>query len=54
MAETTGIQWVDGTVNPTMGCDGCELWNTRTKKCYAGKLHQLRGGNQVTHRPSRR
>jgi hypothetical protein len=31
MAETTGIQWVDGTVNPTMGCDGCELWNKQRK-----------------------
>lgn len=45
MAETTGIQWVDGTVNPTMGCDGCELWNRQRKNCYAGKLHVMRGGN---------
>jgi hypothetical protein len=20
------IQWCDHTVNPVMGCDGCELW----------------------------
>lgn len=24
----TKIQWCDGTVNPEMGCDGCELWPT--------------------------
>ena len=27
MSKTTKIQWCDSTVNPTMGCDGCELWN---------------------------
>lgn len=28
MAKETNIQWADSTVNPTMGCDGCELWPT--------------------------
>jgi protein gp37 len=44
MAEMTDIQWVDGTINPTMGCDGCELWTKVRKTCYAGKLHTLRRG----------
>lgn len=26
MSKYTKIQWADGTANPTMGCDGCELW----------------------------
>ena len=30
MARHTKIQWCDSTVNPVMGCAGCELWNTKT------------------------
>jgi len=26
MSEYTEIQWADGTVNPVMGCGGCELF----------------------------
>ena len=44
MAEHTKIQWADGTVNPVMGCCGCELWNRRRRSCYAGILHRIRGG----------
>ena len=29
MADTP-IQWADHTVNPVMGCDGCELWPSTT------------------------
>ena len=43
MAETTPIQWCDGTVNPTMGCDGCELWNEQRRSCYAGREHLRKG-----------
>jgi protein gp37 len=43
MGQKTGIQWCDSTINPTMGCDGCELWNAKNKTCYAGKLHLIRG-----------
>jgi protein gp37 len=41
MSVSTKIQWCDSTVNPTMGCDGCELWkpSAGVKKCYAGVLH---------------
>lgn len=62
MAAWTGIQWCDSTVNPIMGCDGCELWNDTTKICYAGTLHQRFGGvtpgyaptfEQVTNFPGR-
>ncbi len=47
MAEKTPIQWCDGTVNPVVGCDGCELWQAETGKsprrsCYAGYLHNDR------------
>ena len=24
--KKTNIQWCHSTVNPVMGCDGCELW----------------------------
>ena len=40
MADKTAIQWCDSTVNPTSGCDGCELWTDDTKICYAGNLHE--------------
>lgn len=59
MSETTGIQWCDSTVNPVMGCDGCELWQRAgsapeedeaaslakepRRTCYAGQLHLTRG-----------
>ena len=47
MSLHTPIQWCDSAVNPVMGCDGCELWlpSQNVFKCYAGTLHQLRGGN---------
>ena len=45
MAEKTTIQWADGTINPVMGCDGCELWNSKRRSCYAGLLHGFRGGS---------
>jgi len=46
MAISTPIQWCDSTCNPTMGCDGCELWNEATgeRTCYAGVLHSRYGG----------
>lgn len=39
MGRETNIQWCDSTVNPVMGCDGCELWNGSTRICYAGVMH---------------
>lgn len=46
MGIATKIQWCDSTCNPTMGCDGCELWNAKTgeQTCYAGVLHRRYGG----------
>ena len=35
MSKNTKIQWCDGTVNPVMACQGCELWPT------IGKLNQV-------------
>lgn len=41
--KDTKIQWCDGTVNPTSGCDGCELWTPGVGgPCYAGNLHETR------------
>jgi len=45
MAICTKIQWCDSTVNPVMGCAGCELWTADNRTCYAGQLHQLRKAN---------
>ncbi len=43
MSKKTGIQWCDDTVNPTSGCDGCELWVPgQGGPCYAGNLHENR------------
>ena len=44
MGKETDIQWCDSTVNPSMGCDGCELWSAKVKTCYAGVLHERYGG----------
>ncbi len=44
----TDIAYADSTINPTTGCDGCELWNQRQadagmpQACYAGRLHESR------------
>jgi|LSQX01.1.fsa_nt_gb protein gp37 len=38
MAENTPIEWCDSTVNPTAGCDGCELWTPKLHGCYAGNI----------------
>ncbi len=45
MSKNTKIQWCDDTVNPTLGCDGCELWNHQNKICYAGSLTRRFGGS---------
>ncbi len=43
MGKDTDIQWSDSTVNPTTGCDGCELWDVIKKgPCYAGNYHETR------------
>ena len=42
MARNTPIQWCDDSVNPVMGCNGCELWTSTVNRCYAGNLHKLR------------
>jgi protein gp37 len=36
--RSTKIQWCDDTVNPTHGCEGCELWSNTRRVCYAGWL----------------
>ncbi len=39
MSITTDISWCDSTINPTMGCDGCELHaRGQENHCYAASL----------------
>ena len=52
MSLSSPIQWCDGTVNPVIGCQGCELWAPkpgpgRRRSCYAGYLHDRSGGTNV-------
>lgn len=46
MSLHTKIEWCDSTCNPTMGCNGCELWNRSAgiQHCYAGQLTDRYGG----------
>lgn len=46
MSASTPIQWCDGTVNISMGCDGCELWTAKLRNCYAGRLSEMRAGHK--------
>jgi len=48
MSKDTKIEWADSTVNPTMGCGGCELWNIKTGRgtCYAALLTERYKGNK--------
>lgn len=43
MAINIPIQWTDDSVNPTKGCDGCELWNKKRRSCYAGRITERFG-----------
>lgn len=54
MSIATKIQWCDSTCNPTMGCEGCELWNPKAgvKTCYAGMLHVRFGGVTKGYSPT--
>jgi protein gp37 len=52
MSSKTKIQWCDSSTNPTMGCDGCEIWSPTTKTCYAGVLHTRFGGVTPGYAPS--
>lgn len=47
MGVKTGIQYSDSTINPVMGCVGCELYDQDVAKshCYAHKMtHHYAGG----------
>lgn len=44
--EYAPIQWPDSTVNPTMGCNGCVLWNKDKKICYAGNETETFGAHR--------
>lgn len=55
--KNTSIQWTHSTINPTSGCDGCELYRRppahlttveqfkewlKQQPCYAAQVHELR------------
>jgi len=45
VSESTNISWCDTTVNPTSGCDGCELFapgRPDAATCYAKAIHENR------------
>lgn len=44
MGQNTYIPWCDSTINPTTGCDGCELWHPgkNSGTCFAGNLQVKR------------
>lgn len=46
MGITTAIEYCDSTVNPVMGCSGCELWSRDPAQnhCYAAALCDRRRG----------
>ncbi len=45
MSVNTKIEWCDSTINPQMGCDGCELWTPKSGgTCYAAALTERWGG----------
>ena len=43
MSVKTKIQWCDSTVNPTMGCDGCELWGAASVVLRRDSPRPIRG-----------
>lgn len=44
MGKDTRIEWCDSTLNLEIGCDGCELWNSKVRTCYAGNLVEANKG----------
>jgi protein gp37 len=46
MAIKTDIAWCDSTLNLQMGCQGCELWNTKNRSCYAGRMTEKYAGSK--------
>ena len=48
MGIRTDIPYCDSTVNPMMGCDGCELWSPRigNKHCYSGVMTERYAGRK--------
>lgn len=52
MSDKTSIQYVDTTVNPVTGCDGCELWSPAGGTCYAAKQHDKFGQVRRGYSPS--
>lgn len=52
MGLKTNIEWCDSTVNPTSGCDGCELYQPNKPDdatCYAKGVHENRLAKTLPH-----
>jgi protein gp37 len=52
MASRIAIQYADDTCNLVMGCDGCQLWSSERKTCYAGVEHETHGGRRPGYSPT--
>lgn len=53
MANKSSIEYIDSTVNPVDGCDGCELWtHGNGGTCYAAIIHRrFTGRGQAYPKP---
>ncbi len=54
MSQNTAIQWADSTINPVMGCDGCELWPTigslrATARAFMRDRLRITSSNEIDH-----
>ncbi len=48
MSKNTAIQWADSTINPVMGCDGCELWPTQGQLRLTSNLYLLKHFTEIS------
>lgn len=44
MSADTAIEYADSSANPMSGCLGCELWNSKVRTCYAGRMTEQYAG----------
>lgn len=51
MADVTSIQWADSTVNPIMGCGGCELFPAPSEVLSAIDIAVVKTGAKISSRP---
>jgi protein gp37 len=47
MGDKTSIQWCDSTVNPIMGCNGCELYPKASEVLRAIDMNVAAAGTHI-------